>query len=283
MIDVQEALARGRRAPHAYRTSHALEELELVFDDGTRVELLVKHLGRDGLDGPARLAKPAFLHDPRRELDVYRRILASAGLGTARLYGANDEPHSILLLEKVPGVALWQVGEVEVWCDVARWLARMHERLAGSVGEAYLLRMDADWYRFWFARALERHADLEPLAARYDDVVERLAALPRTVVHGEFYPSNVLVDGARVCPVDWEMTGVGPGVLDLAALTSGWADDERATIVAAYGDVPEEALECARLHLAVQWLGWSPTWSPPPEHAHDWLGEALAAAERLGL
>jgi hypothetical protein len=33
----------------------------------------------------------------------------------------------------------------------------------------------------------------------------------------------------------------------------------------------------------VQWLGWSPDWSPPAEHAHDWLGEALHLADKLGL
>ena len=38
-----------------------------------------------------------------------------------------------------------------------------------------------------------------------------------------------------------------------------------------------------RLHLAVQWLGWEPRWEPPAEHRHDWLGEALALAERLGV
>jgi hypothetical protein len=43
------------------------------------------------------------------------------------------------------------------------------------------------------------------------------------------------------------------------------------------------ALDHCRLHLAVQWLGWSPGWSPPPEHAQDWLGEALGLAEKLGL
>jgi hypothetical protein len=32
----------------------------------------------------------------------------------------------------------------------------------------------------------------------------------------------------------------------------------------------------------VQWLGWSSQWSPPAQHAHDWLSEALALAERLG-
>jgi hypothetical protein len=41
------------------------------------------------------------------------------------------------------------------------------------------------------------------------------------------------------------------------------------------------ALEDARLLVAVQWLGWSDGWRPPPEHAHDWLADALDAAERL--
>ncbi len=38
-----------------------------------------------------------------------------------------------------------------------------------------------------------------------------------------------------------------------------------------------------RLYIAVQWLGWSRDWSPPAEHAHDWLSEALSLAEELEL
>jgi hypothetical protein len=33
----------------------------------------------------------------------------------------------------------------------------------------------------------------------------------------------------------------------------------------------------------VQWLGWAEGWTPPAEHRHDWLGEGIALAERLGL
>ena len=32
----------------------------------------------------------------------------------------------------------------------------------------------------------------------------------------------------------------------------------------------------ASLLVALQWLGWSDDWTPPPEHRHDWLSEALA-------
>lgn len=90
--------------------------------------------------------------------------------------------------------------------------------------------------------------------------------------------------------------GVGPGPLDLAALTAGrWKDDQRRRLVTAYFDAwpkrlarPEwhdfaDVLDHCRLHLAVQWIGWSPGWSPPPDHAHDWLGEALGLADELGV
>ena len=112
------------------------------------------------------------------------------------------------------------------------------------------------------------------------------------------HASNVLVDprdpGWRVCPVDWETAGHGPGLIDLAALAAGnWTDEQRSALVRAYqaalgeAALPETtlatALDCCRLHLAVQWLGWSADWAPPREHAQDWLGEAMAAATRLGL
>jgi aminoglycoside phosphotransferase (APT) family kinase protein len=119
--------------------------------------------------------------------------------------------------------------------------------------------------------------------------------LPKTVIHGEFYASNVLVAGEasvpRVCPVDWELAASGPGLIDLAALVSGgWAEEDREAIVSAYrsaaGTVAfsPEQLDLARLHLAVQWLGWAPpNWTPPEGQRHDWLGEALELVERLDL
>jgi aminoglycoside phosphotransferase (APT) family kinase protein len=135
----------------------------------------------------------------------------------------------------------------------------------------------------------------------YERVVERLLDLPVTIIHGEFYAPNILVhDSAtelRVCPVDWEMAALGPGLIDLAALTAGtWSEQERATLALAYcaelaasgGALgPPEAmlaaLDYCRLHLAVQWLGWSPSWSPPLKHAQNWLSEAVRLGEKLGL
>lgn len=282
-IGFRRDVRRIVRRPSRYRTSFPLDEVDVEFADGTRAELILKRVALAALDHGVRRVKPGFLHDPAREAEVYR-ILAGAALGTPRLVAAGD---GWLLLERVPGVELFQVGDLAVWQEVARWLAELHDRFADETPPSpHLLHHDAAFYRRWPRRAVRFGLrELEPIAAAYDAVVERLVSLPTTLVHGEFYPSNVLVagNGSRVAPVDWEMAAVGPGLIDVAALTAGWPRREADTIVAAYGPVDGEALECCRLHLALQWLGWSPSWSPPSAQARDWSEDALLSAGRLGL
>jgi hypothetical protein len=313
-------IVRLERRPCPYRTSFALEELDAELEDGTSLQLIFKNLNLDSLANSARNVKPLFLHDPLREIEAYRTLLAPAALGTPHYYGATVDPETgryWLFLENVPGIALWQVGELETWQEVARWLATVHERFVHETEwqrhVEHLLRYDADFYRLWLRRAQtfsdqagtarsgSSRTALEWLASRHELVIERLVALPMTFIHGEFYPSNVLVAGSseplRICPIDWESAAVGPGLIDLAALTGGgWTDEERAAVALAYRDsvpalpgipsTPADFLaahDCCRLHLAVRWLGWSPNWLPPPEHRRDWLGEALRLAEELEL
>jgi aminoglycoside phosphotransferase (APT) family kinase protein len=308
------------RQPSLYRTSFAIEELAIDLDDGKHPELIFKNLSWQSLSDNVRRVKPQFLHNPLREIEVYRTILASAQIGTATCYGVHvDEPrqHYWLFLEKVPGLELYQIGEFEKWQAVARWLAEFHARFFAHVDQLNnipsLLRYDGAFYRRWLQRACafakRRHdpqnrnakAALTELAARYEKVVERLLALPLTFIHGEFYSSNVLIReegyGMRVCPVDWEMAGWGPGLIDLAALTAGkWSEEQKKALALAYYHAqtqmmnkPREQsefladLDHCRLHIAMQWLGWAPNWSPPAENEHDWLGEALHLAEKLAL
>jgi thiamine kinase-like enzyme len=207
------------------------------------------------------------------------------------------------------------VGDLAVWSRAAGWLAGFHGHFASVAARAKaraaapLLSYDEEFYRLWPRRALA-FSDAWPgvvrdqiawVVERYEPVVERLVSMPVTVIHGEFYASNVLVqegeNGVRVRPVDWEMAAIGPGLIDLAALTAGsWSDDDRRCFVRAYfeGRAPHDAgwgsledlqddFAYCRLHLAVQWLGWSAEWTPPREHAHDWLGEAVRLAEELRL
>ena len=300
-----------RRRPSEYRTSFPLEELDLTLEDGTELRLVFKDLAWSALDDEARLAKPAFLYDPRREPAVYAAVLAPHGLGP-RYYGSAIDPDADrywLFIERVAGRELYQVGDLELWQAVAKWLGETHASLAGdregAAGPGRLIEYDEAYYRRWIERAQEfaaapgqpasRSEAVARIADRYDPVVEGLLDLPKTIIHGELYASNVLVDGEalapRVCPVDWELAASGPGLVDLAALVSGgWGEEDREAIVSAYRGAAgvaafsPEQLALARLHLAVQWLGWAPpSWTPPQGQRHDWLAEALSLAEGLGL
>lgn len=300
-----------RRRPSEHRTSFPLEVLELTLEDGAPLRLAFKQLGWDALDPEGRLAKPRFLHDPRRERAVYASVLPAAPPGPPRFYGSMVDPQAgrhWLFVEWVEGRELYQVGDRRLWESAARWLGEAHLALAEDLElhreRGHLLDYDEAYYRRWLERATEfarsgdeptrRAKALAWLAGRYGGVVEALLEMPKTVIHGEFYASNVLVAGdapaPRVSPVDWELAATAPGLVDLAALVSGgWGDGDREAIVSAYRSAVGPAafsarqLDLARLHLAVQWLGWAPpSWVPPEGQRQDWLGEAVALAEGLG-
>lgn len=304
-----------RRESYVYSTSFALDELEVRLQDGACLRLILKDLGVGGLLEDARTSKPAFLYEPRREIDTYRRILSRARLGTATCYGAvtdSDLTRYWLFLEKVEGRELYQIGDVDVWQDVARWLAEMHgdtllDAETAQEANPHLLRYDADFYHRWLDRATsfigdsgsaDQQRTLTAVGKGLEAALKRLADMPTAFVHGEFYASNVIVaqrpERRRVCPVDWEMAGIGPSLLDLAALCTGWDNENRRALARCYqaactaGDAwpPEEEefmmlLQGCQLCLAVQWLGWAPGWVAPPEHARDWLAEASRLAEGL--
>jgi thiamine kinase-like enzyme len=317
----EHRIVKLEKQPSDYRSSFSLEELNLYLDSGAELSIMFKDLSWDNLPDNVKRAKPNFFYEPEREIEVYQSILSQDLLGTALYYGCKTDPKSNrywLFLEKVPGIELYQVGEFEVWKTVARWLARFHSRFAGEIkdlsNKSRLLQYDEKLYRQWIDRAqfflsreeipvsIEVKIKVNRLAERFDQVIEQLIKIPHTFIHGEFYASNVLVQiigsgNQRVCPVDWEMSGVGPSLIDLAALTAGnWDEKEKALLSDSYFNaLPqndlwfpnqqafETSLQYCRLYLAIQWLGWFGRRKPFAPHAQDWLGEAVGLARNLGL
>jgi Ser/Thr protein kinase RdoA (MazF antagonist) len=303
------------RQPLLYYSSYPLETITVELAAGERLDLVFKNLSPTARLPTGPEAKPAFRYDPGREIACYSRLLTDEAAGPPRCYGALVDPDRgryWLFLEQLDATRLNQLGELTVWQAAARWLAAFHSRYSRRVAElrqlGSLLEYDAAYFCHWLprARAIQiargggaARPFLSRLEASYDAVIERLTTAPRTLIHGEFYPSNVLVSGDEAAPaihpIDWETAGLGPGALDLAALTAGgWTDDQRRSIVEAYLSVLEPApgwsgaaffdlLESCRLHLAVQALGWSATWTAPADTANDWLAEAERAASRLGI
>jgi aminoglycoside phosphotransferase (APT) family kinase protein len=334
-----------RRVDVPQRSTFPLERLHVRLRGGQRMQIAFKRLEWAGLTADARRSRPAFAFEPAREPAVYASLLPLAPAGPPRLLGSLPSESGRgrwLFLEWVQGRELHQIGSRALWGQAARWLAQLHVALADDLErharEAGLIRHDAAHCIRWAERAVE-FADgvagdrsgarfLRRLPSRYGAVVEELLDLPQTVIHGDFYASNVLVsevpaacpDGRpaaeprvtpggwpaggqcaapggrhsaepRVAPVDWEMAAVGSGLMDLAALISGdWSGAEREAMRAAYAAVDgvpafsSRQLDLARLHHAVQRLGWAPPgWRPPRSQRHDWLTEAIMLVETLGV
>ncbi|HEX6961319.1 MAG TPA: phosphotransferase [Lacipirellula sp.] len=319
LTDCGEArhLASIERQASEYSSSFFIEEVTAVFTDGSRLPLIFKNLGSDGLLTGARQARVLQDHNPAREIVVYRQLLSRAKLGTAICYAASADRtrrRYWLLLGKTCGSDLARVGDFAAWLAAARWLAEAHCRLTEAAhisGAGCLLRYDAGCFHRWIddaERALRRAvvegravADIEikRLLERSRMAADLASGAPAEVIHGEFYPSNILIEdrceGPRVCVIDWETAGMGPALLDLAALMAGnWSVEQQGAIASAYFAArdgrqgppehtvdPNTALRCCRLLLAMKWIGLWTRWQPPPEHRYDWLDEALRLAQVL--
>lgn len=193
-----------------------------------------------------------------RELAVYRDLLARADQGTPRYHGSEwDEQNGRfwLLLEAVEGVVIRDHNEAHGVLTAA-WLARMQGFFVRHPQDlrrcVHLVTHDEGFFISKAEAALRDVAHIAPdcvarlgsLVDRYDRVVELMATQPRTLVHGGYLPGHLLVDQhrdpVRVCPVDWELAGLGPTLFDLASFTDGAEPEARRQMWDAYRQAATE-------------------------------------------
>jgi len=251
---------------HAYATSHPLVDV-----DWHGVPAVVKDTRR--LRG-----RPGFVQRASREAEVYRQVLHPDGVWAPRLLATPDDT---IVVERLDAQPLWQLETCDVAVRLGEVLRATHDALHSSATFSFLLRYDRRFYDRWFRRACVVAPSVRQLRPAHEEATRRLLSERSIVVHGELYPANVLVRGDEIRFVDWESAGCGPAVIDLAAVTTGWDDAATETLLGAYGKIDRTSLECARFHLALRWLGWSSSWTPPAEHRRDWLAEAQVAAGRF--
>lgn len=211
------------------------------------------------------------------EARVYREMLERSACTSPRYYSYCDGDGATagwLAIEYLPeAVKIERAMDPAALVKAGAWLGHFHrEQETGSARATVppLTRFDAAFYRQWsewtaanHPQVLQRHPLLKHLCEQNAAHAAELAEPPLTVVHAEFYPSNVLFDAGRVLPIDWESAGIGAGELDLAALTDRWPAEmigacEQAYCNVRWGGSPPETFErrlrLARLHLIVRWL-----------------------------
>ncbi|MFO0810199.1 MAG: phosphotransferase [Gemmataceae bacterium] len=218
------------------------------------------------------------------EAMVYERALVGLELTLPTFRGLARDPatgSAWLVLDHVADAVDLDLSEDEsALVRAADWLGRFHATLAHRFAGARpsgLTVYDAAYYQGWARRAEEFAGSwfgefpwLVGFAERFEGAIALLVAAEPTLVHGEFYPHNILVRADGIYPVDWESAAIGAGEIDLVTLSDGWPADDIAACDAAYtrarwpGSAPADLTQttaAARLFNQVRWLGSNPSWT----------------------
>ena len=291
------------REPFFDSSSFSTERLRVLVNDDEWLEVFFKDLNPlHQLDVAQSLRRQPELDRSYRELQMYRNILPQLRLGTPQLYAFRWEPQHgsfWLFLEHVGPERLSLSGDFQLWVEAARWAARFHAAVRELlVTEAdFLIHFDQDLYRCCAERLeqnfskfnVEQQRVVRQALDDYEGILDHLVALPRHLIHGEFFGENVLIRAANleepIAVIDWETAAIGPGYVDLVSISAGqWTAEQKQAMWQAYFDEyhAETGLQMSwaefcqdlgyvALDRALWWLGW---WSnEDATHIDRWMQE----------
>jgi hypothetical protein len=241
----------------------------------------------------------------RYEAQVYAGVLARVDAAVPRCYGAwTDEASGVtaIAVEYVDDDGSRRGLSYEQRAAAAAgWLGRAQasaDALLGAGWQPPLLGRPAEHWTCWAQRAVafERRtrawrAWLPTLLERLPRVLDLLDAAAPTLVHGDFYPDNMVYVGGVARVFDWEDAALGAGELDLATLTYDWHDEVVQAAEAAYvaarwpSGAPAafpDTIEGARVLVGLRLLGEAPGWPDRSERRHR-VELLRQSALRLGL
>jgi hypothetical protein len=282
-----------RREPFVQVSTFPSEVISCCLPDGSLARILCKYSAGRNYSGNGHRGGVPY------EALVYERILSRIHLPSVRCYGAYADRRNgwtwLLLefLEDGRRVNTTTSGMVAA----AAWIGAFHaewDKAGPETVPEWVKRYTAPYYLQWASRTLNfarqrgrAQAWLAALCARFANEVQTLCGARQTLIHGEYYPKNVLASGAQVYPVDWESAALAAGEIDLATLTEAWPHEVTERCVQAYTAArwPEGpplgflgVLAAARLYLDFRWQG---------DRTHGggkWYLHRLAtAARRLGI
>ena len=218
-------------------------------------------------------------------------IPSAAGAPFEIVQGAGvPEPRQVDMLTWMPGIPIGTLEEGlnpaiadvhAVFAGVGRLCARLHNQTetwtppAGFTRHAWdregLVGPEPLWGRFWEAAVLgtEERRLIERARASVREALTAYGRSPRRygLIHADFNLDNMLLDGERVIPLDFDDCGFGWHLFDLATVWtiyhgSDLAEAIRAGVVEGYRrerDLPDEELEhlpLFELARAFSYLGW---------------------------
>ena len=268
-------------------SSFHAEHLRVSLDTDECIPVFFKDLDPGHQIETARKVRAGDLGPSYHELRVYQQILSRVDLGTPQLYAVRWEPDFgiyWIFLEDVGTSRLRDSRNYARWVPAARWAARFHVAVRNlpQSHTSFLPVWDLAHYHRCAERArgilrelnVQDRALVSQALEHYESRIGWFAALPKTVIHGQFFGKNIMLRTRRgdrmLAVIDWETAALGPGGFDLVSVSSGrWTDVQRHSMWQAYFDEFNactglsqswenfcEGLWELELYQALEWLAW---------------------------
>ena len=212
------------------------------------------------------------------EAEVYRHVLEPLPGAGPKFYGSYQNPdtrETWLVIEYLPrGWRMDETPHPTAERLAVNWLGRFHaanEARLSSTPMSFLNVYNAKYYAGWARRTLlmartfnRRFPWLRTVCEHFEELAAALLMAKPTVIHGEFYPHNILVQEEAIYPIDWESAAIAAGEIDLASMMENWTTDESSEYLLDYQKArwpqgaPVEFLSifaAAQLYWAFRWLG----------------------------
>ena len=214
------------------------------------------------------------------EARVYREVLQPLRTSAPRLYGVymeNTFNSPWLIVEYLTrGSPAGASRDPKAMVSSAQWIGNFHAANAKRVNSPrlkFLHRYGSKYYAGWVHRTRRlfdqprlrmRFPWIAPLCDEFEKLIPRLTEPPQTVIHGEYFGSNIVYQNGIARPVDWQSAAIAPGEIDLASVTHSWPklivqNCEREYVRARWprgaSEGFEEKLGVARVYMNLRWLG----------------------------
>lgn len=278
---------------------------------------------------PRGVNRPGLAGGGVREVGLYRSLASQLPMQTPALIAA-DPAGAWMVLEAVTVEVDPAAWTADHYRQAIRALAALHERFWNLAEDLLVypwlarpLTNDFEIYVLAAVGAMEKMmiddhhrlitgsvavlTSLGQMLTQVETMAAKLRAAPATLLHGDYQPANLaLAEDEEPVVFDWQLSGVGPAVLDLITFVNAARWDRadlplapaellalyRAEIGARVGvtwdDAAwEELLDHALMwRFTQEWLGWAAN-TPPEEFQAQaarfdeiWLQPVLAAAGR---
>jgi aminoglycoside/choline kinase family phosphotransferase len=225
-----------------------LEQTAARFPRYLRESIRIEPLEKGGSDrkyyrialcgeGSLILVKYGSQREENRHYCDIAAFLASLGVRVPAIYH-HDAREGLIWMEDLGASDLWQFRESPweirrpLYQSALEQVVRLHtrgHRATATPQPRFELAFDAELYRweqrYFFENCAGRYFGVAPAVLdagcgreALDAMAERLAALPRVLVHRDFQSQNIMILDGQACLIDFQGMRPGLGAYDLASL-----------------------------------------------------------------